>query len=74
MTGRATPNLAATFIGLPAATFVVNGATPPKDLALLTAGAEWGLRNGWAVMGKFDGELARGSQTYTGTAKVSYTW
>ena len=71
---QSNPNLTATFIGLPAATFVVNGAPPPKDLALLTAGAEWRMRNGWALMGKFDGELARGSQTYTGTAKLSYTW
>ncbi len=71
---QSNPNLTATFIGLPAATFVVNGAPPPKDLALLTAGAEWRMRNGWALMGKFDGELACGSQTYTGTAKLSYTW
>ncbi len=71
---QSNPNLSATFIGLPAATFVVNGAPPPKDLALLTAGGEWRLRNGWALMGKFDGEFGRGSQTYTGTAKLSYTW
>jgi uncharacterized protein with beta-barrel porin domain len=68
------PNLTATFIGLPTATFVVNGAAPPKDLALLTAGAERRWRSGWSVMGKFDGEFGQRSQTYTGTAKVSYTW
>jgi uncharacterized protein with beta-barrel porin domain len=71
---QSNPNLTATFIGLPAATFVVNGATPPKDLALLTSGAEWRGRNGWAVMGRFDGEFARGARTFTGTGKVSYTW
>ena len=71
---QSNPNLSATFIGLPTATFVVNGATPPSDLALATAGAEWRLRSGWSVMAKFDGEFANRSQTYTGTAKLSYTW
>ncbi len=52
----------------------MNGAAPPHNLALLTAGAELRLANGWAVMGKFDGEFANGSQTYTGTARVRYAW
>jgi outer membrane autotransporter protein len=68
------PNLTATFIGLPSATFVVAGAAAPKNLALVTAGAEWGWRNGWSVMAKFDGELARGYDTYMGTARVRYLW
>jgi uncharacterized protein with beta-barrel porin domain len=71
---QSNPNLTATFIGLPTATFVVNGATPPADLALLTAGAEWRSRTGWAVMAKFDGEFASRSQTYTGTARIKYSW
>jgi hypothetical protein len=49
-------------------------ATPPSDLALLTAGAEWRWRSGWSVLGKFDGEFANGAQTYTGTGKLEYTW
>jgi uncharacterized protein with beta-barrel porin domain len=36
---QSNPNLTATFIGLPAASFVVNGAAPPTNLALVTAGA-----------------------------------
>ena len=71
---QSNPNLTATFIGLPTATFVVNGAAPPSDLALLTAGAEWRWRNGWSAMAKFDGEFASRSQTYTGTARVKYSW
>jgi uncharacterized protein with beta-barrel porin domain len=59
---------------LPTATFVVNGAAPPTDLALVTAGAEWRWRTGWAFMAKFDGEFASRSQTYTGTARVKYSW
>jgi outer membrane autotransporter protein len=68
------PNLTATFIGLPTANFVVNGAAPPKDLALATAGAEWRWRNGWSFMAKFDGEFANGYDTYIGTARVRYLW
>ncbi len=71
---QSNPNLAATFIGLPTATFVVNGAAPPTDLALLTAGAEWRWRTGWSMMAKFDGELAGRSQTYTGTGQIKYSW
>jgi uncharacterized protein with beta-barrel porin domain len=71
---QSTPNLTASFIGLPTASFVVNGAAPPKDLALLTVGAEWRWRNGWSFMAKFDGEFAQGSDIYMGTARVRYLW
>jgi outer membrane autotransporter protein len=67
------PALTSTFQGLPTATFVVNGVAP-HDLALASAGAEWRLRNGWSVLGKFEGEFAPNSQTYTGTARVKYSW
>jgi outer membrane autotransporter protein len=68
------PALTATFQGLPTATFTVNGATPPQNLALASAGAEWRLRNGWSLLAKFEGEFAPNSQTYTGTARVKYSW
>jgi uncharacterized protein with beta-barrel porin domain len=68
------PNLTATFIGLPSASFVVGGAAAPKNLALVTAGAEWGWRNGWSVLAKLDGELAKGYDAYMGTAQVRYLW
>jgi uncharacterized protein with beta-barrel porin domain len=71
---QSNPSLTATFIGLPGATFVVDGATPPANLALLTAGAEWRWRNGWAVLAKFDGEFAQRAQTCTGTARLRYAW
>jgi outer membrane autotransporter protein len=71
---QSNPSLTATFIGLPAATFVVNGAAPPKDLALITSGAEWRWRNGLSVLAKFDGELANRSNTYTGTGQIKYSW
>jgi outer membrane autotransporter protein len=62
------------FLGLPTPAFVINGAAPPRDKALVTGGAEWRMRGGWSLMGKFDGELANGSVTYTGTGQVKYTW
>jgi autotransporter-associated beta strand protein len=71
---QSNPNLSATFIGLPTATFVVNGAAPPSNVALLTAGAEWHWRNGWSFLAKFEGEFANRSDTYTGTARAKYSW
>jgi outer membrane autotransporter protein len=71
---QSNPSLDVTFLGLPGASFTVNGATPPSDLLLITAGAEWRWRKDWALLGKVDGEFANGSQTYTGTAKLQHTW
>ncbi len=71
---QSNPALGVTFLGLPAVSFVVNGATPPSDLLLLTAGAEWRWHNGWTLLGKLDGEFADRSQTYTGTAKLQHIW
>jgi outer membrane autotransporter protein len=68
------PGLNVSFIGLPIASFAVNGAAPPKDLALLSAGSEWRLASNISVLAKFDGEFANQSQTYSGTARLRYTW
>ncbi|MGL5164631.1 MAG: autotransporter domain-containing protein [Afipia sp.] len=68
------PRLNVSFISLPVASFAVNGATPARDLALMTAGAEWRFGNGVSLMAKFDGELAERSQTYAGTARLRYAW
>jgi outer membrane autotransporter protein len=69
------PQASATFLGLaPVASFVVNGAKPAAELAVMTAGAEIRMANGWALMGKFDGEFGQGTQTYVGTGRVRYAW
>jgi uncharacterized protein with beta-barrel porin domain len=44
------------------------------NLALVTAGAEWCWTGGRSFMAKFDGEFANGSDTYTGTARLKYSW
>jgi outer membrane autotransporter protein len=68
------PTLAALFQTLPGASFIVNGATPAKNSALTSAGAELRLANGVTLIGKFDGEFASRSSTYAGTGTVRYTW
>jgi uncharacterized protein with beta-barrel porin domain len=68
------PTLTPVFQALPGASFNVNGASPVHDSALASAGAEIKLRNGWALLAKFDGEFANRSQTYAGMGMVRYAW
>jgi hypothetical protein len=53
---------------------VVRCATPAKNPALTSAGAEYRLANGVVLLGKLDGEFASHSSTYAGTGTVRYTW
>ena len=66
--------ISAAFQTLPGSSFTVNGAAPPRDLALVSAGGELRLRNGISLGAKFDGEFASRSQTYAGTGTVRYAW
>ena len=68
------PSVMPVFEGLPGASFIVNGATPAKNSALTSAGAELRLINGVSLLAKFDGEFAAHSQTYAGTGTVRYVW
>jgi outer membrane autotransporter protein len=68
------PTLAAVFQALPGASFIINGATPAKNSALASAGADYRLANGITLLAKFDGEFATHSSTYAGTGTVRYTW
>jgi uncharacterized protein with beta-barrel porin domain len=68
------PTLIAMFQTLPGASFIVNGATPAKNSALVSQGAELRLANGVVLLAKFDGEFASHSSTYAGTGTVRYTW
>ena len=52
------PALAAVFQSLPGASFAVNGAAPPADSALASAGAELHLTRNWSATAKFEGEFA----------------
>jgi uncharacterized protein with beta-barrel porin domain len=68
------PALGAVFQALPGSNFTVNGAAPPKNAALTTAGAELHLTANWTAMAKFEGEFGDGSQTYAGTGTLRYSW
>jgi outer membrane autotransporter protein len=68
------PALTAAFQVLPGSSFIVNGAAPPENSALVTAGAELRLTNGVSLLAKFDGDFGSGSQTYAGTGTLRYTW
>ncbi len=62
------------FQEIPDATFEVSGAQPARDWLLLSAGAEFGFQNGFAVGGTFDSAFAENSQNWTGTGRISYRW
>ena len=68
------PVFTTAFQMLPTASFLVSGATPPTDLALVSAGGELRFANGWALLAKFDGEFASHSSTYGGTGTIRYSW
>jgi YVTN family beta-propeller protein/autotransporter-associated beta strand protein len=68
------PTLLPMFQALPGASFIVNGATPAKNSALTSAGAELRLANGVTLLAKFDGEFASHSSTYAGTGAIRYRW
>jgi uncharacterized protein with beta-barrel porin domain len=68
------PSLVPVFQALPGASFLVNGASPAKNSALTSAGAELRLANGVTLLAKFDGEFASHSSTYAGTGTLRYRW
>jgi autotransporter-associated beta strand protein len=68
------PTLTPLFQTLPGASFIVNGATPAQDSALVSAGGELRLANGVTLLAKFDGEFASNSSTYSGTGTIRYRW
>ena len=68
------PSLSAAFEALPGGSFTVNGAPIPPNSVLTTAGTQLFLTPQWTLLAKFDGEFAKGSQTYAGTGTLRYTW
>jgi len=68
------PVFTAAFQIFPTASFLVSGATPPTNLALVSAGGELRFSNRWSLIAKFDGEFADHAHTYGGTGAVRYRW
>ena len=68
------PTLTAVFQTLPGASFMVGGATPATDSALVSAGADLRMANNVTLSGKFDGEFASHSTTYAGRGTIRWSW
>jgi uncharacterized protein with beta-barrel porin domain len=66
--------IGATFTTLPGASFVVNGATQPRDAWLSTIAAEVKFVSGWSLAAALDSEWAPHATTYTGKGTVRYQW
>jgi uncharacterized protein with beta-barrel porin domain len=64
----------ATFQALPGASFVVNGARPDPDAALVSAGAEMKWLNGFSLAATFEGEFSNVTRSYAGKGVVRYAW
>jgi autotransporter-associated beta strand protein len=67
-------SIAATFQALPGASFVVGGATPASDAALLTASAERKWLNGFSLAATFEGEFSQATRSYAGKGVARYAW
>ena len=63
-----------TFQTIPGASFVVNGASPSSDLALVTAGAKIGLAKDLSLTGKVNGEFGNASTSYSATGELRKSW
>ncbi len=64
----------ANFQVLPDSNFIVNGATPAEDGALVTAGADYKLTSGWSVGAKFGGEFSNTTSVYSGSGTIRKIW
>jgi autotransporter-associated beta strand protein len=67
-------SVAATFLALPGAGFVVNGARPARDAALTTVSAELNWLNGFSVAAAFEGEFSDVTRSYAGKGVLRYSW
>ena len=64
----------AIFQALPGASFVVNGARPDPDSALVSAGAERKWLNGFSLAATFEGEFSGNVTSYAGKGVARYSW
>ena len=64
----------AAFQALPGTSFVVNGARPNADSALVSTGADMKWSNGFSLATTFEGEFAGNVTSYAGKGVARYTW
>lgn len=64
----------ALFQALPGASFVVNGARPDANSAVVSAGAEMKWLNGLSLAATFTGEFSGNTNSHAGKAVLHYAW
>jgi uncharacterized protein with beta-barrel porin domain len=67
-------NITALFQALPGTSFVVNGAKPKPDAALVSVGGEMKWLNGFSLGATFEGEFSGNVTSYAGKGIARYTW
>jgi autotransporter-associated beta strand protein len=67
-------SIGATFLTLPGASFVVNGAAQAPDKALTTLSAEIKWLNGFSLAATFEGEFSDTTKSYAGKGVARYSW
>jgi autotransporter-associated beta strand protein len=68
------PVINASFEDLPGSTFLVAGARPAQDTALLSIGSELRMTSALSLIAKFDGRFAGHEQVASGNATLRYAW
>ena len=66
--------VAALFQELAGASFVVNGARPDAESALVSASAEMKWPNGFSLAATFIGEFSGNTTSHSGKAVMRYAW
>jgi uncharacterized protein with beta-barrel porin domain len=66
--------IAATFQTLPGPSFVVNGAAPAPNAALVTLSAEQKWLSGFSLAATFEGEFSEVTRSYAGKGVLRYVW
>jgi len=64
----------ALFQSLPGASFIVDGAKPDDNSALVSAGVKYAMLSGWSVMASFDGEFSGNTSIYSATGTIRKIW
>jgi uncharacterized protein with beta-barrel porin domain len=64
----------AAFVALPASDFTTYGATPAKDSALISLGAQLNNKRGFGLDVHLDSSVAANTQTYSGIAGLNIAW
>jgi uncharacterized protein with beta-barrel porin domain len=67
-------SISAIFQTLPASGFTVFGASPARNSALVSAGAEAKWLNGFSVAATFEGEFSGRTKSYAGKGILRYQW